>query len=40
MSDIIPKTFDVIYSGGTVVNQDGTGITDVGIRGRAHRCYW
>lgn len=32
MSDIIPKTFDVIYSGGTIVNQDGTGITDVGIR--------
>lgn len=26
------ETFDVIYAGGTVVNQDGAGIRDIGIR--------
>lgn len=26
------ETFDAIYRGGTVVNQDGTGIRDIGIR--------
>jgi dihydroorotase len=27
------ETFDVIFSGGTVVNQDGEGVRDVGVRG-------
>jgi dihydroorotase len=28
----MPETFDVVFRGGTVVNQDGTGVRDIGVR--------
>lgn len=29
----MPETFDLVLAGGTVVNQDGTGIRDIGVNG-------
>lgn len=31
------KTFDMVLKGGTLVNQDGEGLCDLGIRGGGSR---